>query len=347
MVVSTGKSEDDWKVLKNFDTLEIFDNVDGKGRRPFPGARDPRIYYIPNSKSLRMGFWIIGHDKRTQEQHYIDVHYNVKMDSLYVLLPSIRLHLAHEVGHKHQKNWSPFIYNHYSASEKRSLNLSSNESNVIDNAKAGSSNHTQINFFIYSIHPHRIVHGNESHLIEDSKSLSSTANIKTSTIVLTSIDKVNSSTGDIKPVAMWPYGQPRGGSPAILIDTQYGRKYLTFFHSSTHYMAKWCTTYFFGAYLFDPVPPFKITHFSREPIIPNPFYNISYGGWMFGNQDYVVFPMGVMVIEDIIFICTGKNDHSGKILTLKKKEFLQTLMPVKSEEKINIFLDYVDKIVVA
>jgi len=95
-------------------------------------------------------------------------------------------------------------------------------------------------------------------------------------------------------------------------------------------MIKWCTTYFFGAYLFEPFPPFKITHFSREPIIPNPFYNITFGGWMFRHQDYVVFPMGVTVVGDVIIICTGKNDRSGKILTLKKFEFLASLLPVKS-----------------
>lgn len=76
----------------------------------------------------------------------------------------------------------------------------------------------------------------------------------------------------------WTWGWPlRGGTPAQLIQSPYGPKYLTFFHSSGRVLSANIQTYFAGAYLFDPSPPFAITHVTRAPIVSNAMYNESFG----------------------------------------------------------------------
>ena len=96
----------------------------------------------------------------------------------------------------------------------------------------------------------------------------------------------------------WNWGQLRGGTPALMVDG----KYLSFFHSSKCIKSDYSkgekiTHYFMGAYMFEPHPPFNITHISPNPIVCDDFYN---------GEDYetktwkplrVVFPMG-LVLDD-------------------------------------------------
>jgi hypothetical protein len=66
----------------------------------------------------------------------------------------------------------------------------------------------------------------------------------------------------------WKYGEARGGTPSLLIDTPYGPRYVAFFHSQCKCALPSILTYYFGAYLFNAEPPFEITHMTPEPIIP-------------------------------------------------------------------------------
>lgn len=76
-------------------------------------------------------------------------------------------------------------------------------------------------------------------------------------------------------------------------------------------------------------PPFRITHLSPEPIMHNNFVNETLG-WTYKAVDYVIFPMGFVLDDDFIHLSFGKNDRNGWILKLKRKLFLDWLVPVES-----------------
>lgn len=66
-----------------------------------------------------------------------------------------------------------------------------------------------------------------------------------------------------KPINLpWEYGEPRGGTPPVLI----GDEYLCFFHSALMWQ-KPKRRYFMGAYTFNANPPFELLRFTPEPIL--------------------------------------------------------------------------------
>jgi hypothetical protein len=91
------------------------------------------------------------------------------------------------------------------------------------------------------------------------------------------------------PNIVWPYGDIRGGSPAMHIGN--GR-YLSFFHSRRILEYNQRTTYFFGAFTFTDQPPFTLTAMSRAPIYHPHFYD---GPWDH-IRFYVSFFCGVVPI---------------------------------------------------
>lgn len=128
---------------------------------------------------------------------------------------------------------------------------------------------------------------------------------------------------------VWDWGELRGGTPALLIDKNY---YISFFHSclemaSLHSKGETVLHYFIGAYLFTSEPPFEISKISPEPIIGTNFYH---------GEDYepywkpvrVVFPCGLLVENDSIWISYGRQDHEIWIAKLAKQELLESLIPV-------------------
>ena len=125
---------------------------------------------------------------------------------------------------------------------------------------------------------------------------------------------------------VWKYGQPRGGSQAELIDTPYGKRYLTFFHSSIKRGYN-LVTYFGGAYLFQSENPYEITHISSEPLSPKSFYNVSQG-WMSKTLDFVVFPTAFIKTNDTLYVSFGVQDSSGYIVALNCTSFLLSLTPL-------------------
>lgn len=125
----------------------------------------------------------------------------------------------------------------------------------------------------------------------------------------------------------WPWGEIRGGTPAIEI----GNYYLSFFHSSvdavsSHSGGAPALHYFMGAYLFSRRPPFYVTHISREPIIGKGFYSGE-------NYEYywkpvcVVFPCGILVDEEAIWVSYGRQDHECWVVKFDREALLQSLVP--------------------
>jgi|GEM_PF-681548 len=129
----------------------------------------------------------------------------------------------------------------------------------------------------------------------------------------------------------WAWGDLRGGTPAIF-DENIG-EYLAFFHSSknmatVHSDGAVVSHYFIGAYTFSRHPPFNITRISQEPIVGRGFYRgtIYKPYW---KPVRVVFPCGIIVEQDYIWITYGRQDHEIWITKLDKKRLLNHLTPVK------------------
>ena len=106
----------------------------------------------------------------------------------------------------------------------------------------------------------------------------------------------------------WMFGEPRGGSPAILIkiprDTppidNMRHEYLAFFHAQHRPASTVIRTresapisYWIGAYTFSPHPPFRMLRMSHVPILKREWYD---GPWVFkrGGWGYVPYPMSVI-----------------------------------------------------
>lgn len=125
----------------------------------------------------------------------------------------------------------------------------------------------------------------------------------------------------------WKWGGLRGGTPAVLDDGQY----LAFFHSSTlmatvHSNGKKIQHYFMGAYTFSSEPPFAITKASPQPIIGNNFYSSPpYKTW---KPLRVVFPGGIIIDENFVWVVYGRQDFELWVMKLDKKSLLNSLMPV-------------------
>lgn len=137
-----------------------------------------------------------------QEPSIAEVLYNESSGIIYLKEPFRKMSIEHEAGHRQQKNWSPFIYNLHFGSR------------YIGVSKV---------FWVYSIFPHRIVEANET--------ISSNVT-KTHTLCLTQIN-----TEKIEEI--WPYGPIHGGTNTLLVDTRFGKRYISFFHSAGNYMINW------------------------------------------------------------------------------------------------------------
>jgi hypothetical protein len=132
----------------------------------------------------------------------------------------------------------------------------------------------------------------------------------------------------------WDYGTPHGGAPSVMIQTKYGPRYLHIFHSQGKFSISYILTYFMGAYLFETTPPFRITHVTPNPIIPNAFYNETFG-WSYRAIDYIVFPMSIVVRDDVLYLSSGRNDRSGWMTTMNITGLVEYMIPVEFEVKQN------------
>jgi len=127
----------------------------------------------------------------------------------------------------------------------------------------------------------------------------------------------------------WNWGIIRGGTPALLLDTG---EYLAFFHSvkkmeTVHSKGKEVSHYFMGAYKFSAEFPFQITAFSSEPIVGKGFYSGKAYKPYWGSIQ-CVFPAGLILDGDTIYISYGRQDHEIWIAKLDKSKLLSSLSSV-------------------
>lgn len=122
----------------------------------------------------------------------------------------------------------------------------------------------------------------------------------------------------------WPWGPPRGGTHAELVDGEY----LTFFHSSFTDRGgkRW---YVMGALTFEANPPFRVTAASPYPLL---FKDIYCSPHSKGSSTRLrcIFPSGFVLSEgnDKILVSCGENDSTVKIITFDKKALLKSLIKV-------------------
>jgi len=124
--------------------------------------------------------------------------------------------------------------------------------------------------------------------------------------------------------SVWPYGQMRGSSEAILVDGEY----LSFFHSGLNdaSIASWprfAWHYFMGAYTFASTPPFAITRMTDRPMVSPDLYTAS------NRYKKVIFPGGFAVVGASIYVAYGKDDCEIWIMTLDKEELKKALKPIR------------------
>ncbi|MCB1118521.1 MAG: hypothetical protein KDK65_01020 [Chlamydiia bacterium] len=123
----------------------------------------------------------------------------------------------------------------------------------------------------------------------------------------------------------WKWGRMRGGTPAIQVDGEY----LAFFHSSFMDRSPYSgyrvmRHYFVGAYTFAKDPPFQVQKVSRSPL--------SFGGLYkyYGEAPRVVlFPCGLIVEGDTLFVSCGRNDNEVVILEIDRSSLYRSMVPVK------------------
>lgn len=133
------------------------------------------------------------------------------------------------------------------------------------------------------------------------------------------------------PSHVWEWGELRGGTPALKLNDSY---YLSFFHSCTflssvHSNNNCVPHYFIGAYLFSAEPPFEIKYISPEPIIGKNFYHgCKYKPYW--HPVCVVFPCGLVIDKNEIWIVYGRQDHEIWMAKFDKCELLDSLIPVST-----------------
>lgn len=141
-------------------------------------------------------------------------------------------------------------------------------------------------------------------------------------------ESISSARSSIK----WKWGELRGGTPALKI----GDEYLAFFHSSkecatVQSQGKMITHYVMGAYTFSSKPPFEVTRISPEPIIGMDFYTgPAHNTW---KPLRVVFPMGLVIAENDLWLSYGKQDFEMWVAKIDKKMLLESLVPVTTSQK--------------
>lgn len=138
--------------------------------------------------------------------------------------------------------------------------------------------------------------------------------------------QVDEETGHCQAIAKdytdpsWPFGEIRGGTPACLVEDFY----LTFFHSSFPADTPKKRAYVMGAYLFDPNPPFKVLFRTPWPLGTLSDYTES-------NDPKVIFPCGLVVRGNSLFVAWGKADRQIQITEFDKKKLFDCMQPCREE----------------
>ena len=124
------------------------------------------------------------------------------------------------------------------------------------------------------------------------------------------------------------YGEMRGGSGATF-DAD-SSQYISFFHArdANNYGGGRKLHYFIGFYAFDPEPPFAISHILPVPIVVPTMTNPS--------KTYleVAYPGGLIIDDELIYVCYGKNDRNIRLLTLDRAKLYAAMQPQQQRKKL-------------
>ena len=124
----------------------------------------------------------------------------------------------------------------------------------------------------------------------------------------------------------WPYGDLRGGTPALLLE--HHGMYLSFFHSKDYAQRPYRqSTYFFGAITFCHAPPFNIVGMSPQPIVNSSLYD---GPWLWPSLDYGVYPAGLILDDDKkhVWVAVGHQDRNAYVMKFELHGLLRSLQIV-------------------
>lgn len=122
----------------------------------------------------------------------------------------------------------------------------------------------------------------------------------------------------------WQWGELRGGTSPMLI----GDRYLSFFHSAspiTHKNAQG-RCYYMGAYTFEAKPPFRVLSISKEPIMSGELCDDSIP--RLSNKIFVVFPCGVLKLQDSYLVSYGWNDFQVRYCEVTNELLKENLIEV-------------------
>jgi predicted GH43/DUF377 family glycosyl hydrolase len=122
----------------------------------------------------------------------------------------------------------------------------------------------------------------------------------------------------------WDFGIIRGGTPALLVDEEY----LAFFHSSLWSPSANRFIYSMGAYTFSAHPPFPLKRISSRPFAHPDFYSTPMNDLTYAQ---VVFPAGIAVKDNTIFVSYGENDGAIKVMEIDRALLYQSLERISSE----------------
>lgn len=112
------------------------------------------------------------------------------------------------------------------------------------------------------------------------------------------------------PIFPWKHGDPRGGTPPVLI----GDLYWSFFHSSIPH-EKYRRRYFMGAYAFSAKPPFRPMRITPKPILAG-----SEADFNDLNSPLVIFPNGALLENGVWTVVFGVNDEGSGWIKIPHEE---------------------------
>jgi predicted GH43/DUF377 family glycosyl hydrolase len=139
-----------------------------------------------------------------------------------------------------------------------------------------------------------------------------------------------STHGDIE----WNWGELRGGTPAVLFEDSY----VAFFHSMNYIKSIYSDDeekyhYYMGAYLFEPEPPFNVTHMSATPILGMGLFESDKP-----REKVVVFPGGFVADDHYFWVVYGKDDSECWVVKLDKFQLINTLVSVNTR-KVSVHVE--------
>lgn len=119
---------------------------------------------------------------------------------------------------------------------------------------------------------------------------------------------------------VWPWGQPRGGTPPVRI----GDEYFSFFHSSSRWHETGSARYHMGFYAFESRPPFRKTRIIKQPIMSGS----SHDRWAH-PKPITVFACGAVINRGIWTVSFGINDLYCGVADIPHEDLLKDMVELK------------------